>query len=95
MMELAIRAISLSGDSVIGIIGVISKEPSEWVEEQDPMDGLELLVCGVERNLDFFSEKNVKRATALFARLGAALPGRGTTPSENSSSADTEQGTTS
>jgi hypothetical protein len=95
MIELAIRAVSLSGDSAIGMLSVITKEPVDWLEQQDPMDGLELLVMGVEKNLDFFSEKNIARAKALFGRLGAVLPQRGGTPSENSSSAGTEQKTTS
>lgn len=95
MMQVALRAVTISGDSVIGLVSVITKEPVEWVEAQDPMDALEVLVCGVERNMDFFSEKNMRRAKDLFARLGKVLPGRGTTPSGSSSSGGTEQETTS
>lgn len=95
LIELATRAITMSGDSVIGMLSVITKEPEAWLDEQDPLDGLELLVVGVEKNLDFFSAKNIRRVSELFGRLGKALPGLGGTPSTTSSSADMERSPTS
>lgn len=77
MLDLAITALSISGDSVIGLISVATCEPIEWLDEQDPMDGLEILAAVLEKNLDFFSRQRIERAKSLFGKLQQAIPALG------------------
>lgn len=83
MMDLAVTAIAISGDSVIGLISVAISEPVEWLEDKDPMDGLEVLAAALEKNMDFFSQANIERARRLFGRLTAAIPALGGDTSTN------------
>lgn len=64
-----VAALSISGESILGLISVATFEPIEWLDDKDPIEGLELLTVIVERNLDFFSEKNIKRLIAAVERL--------------------------
>lgn len=64
-----VAALSMSGDSILGLISVATYEPLEWLDDKDPFEGLELLAVIVEKNLDFFSEKNIKRVAGLVERI--------------------------
>lgn len=66
-----VGALSMSGDSMIGLISVATYEPIEWLEEgdKDPFEGIDLLTVIIEKNLDFFSEKNINRLVAAVERL--------------------------
>lgn len=66
-----VGALSMSGDSMIGLISVATYEPIEWLEEgdKDPFEGIELLTVIIEKNLDFFSEQNINRLVAAIERL--------------------------
>lgn len=66
-----VGALSMSGDSMMGLISVATYEPLEWLqhEDRDPFEGIELLSVIVEKNLDFFSEKNIARLTAIVEHL--------------------------
>lgn len=91
-----VGALSMSGDSMIGLISIATSEPLEWLQEEDkdPFEGIELLSVIVEKNLDFFSEKNINRLRALVEGLTpriqelygvastiSSAPGTTTTPS--------------
>ncbi len=71
MTALAVRAISISGNSVFGLVSVATQEPIEWLEQQDAMDGIRLFAKVVEKNLDFFSQKNIEE---LKSTLGSLQP---------------------
>lgn len=73
-LDLAITAISISGASVMGLISVATKEPSEWLEEQDPMDGLTIFAKVVEKNLDFFTPAYIEKMRSVFAGLMEQIP---------------------
>ena len=91
IVNIVLGALSQSGYAMIGLICVATSEPSEWIEEQDDaIGGLEVLTAVVEKNADFFSPENIKRAKGLFARLQAAIPalsGITSTPSSNTDTA--------
>lgn len=74
MMEFAVTAVSVCGPSVFGLVSVATKEPVEWLEEQDAMDGLKIFVKVLEKNLDFFSRENLDKLTALIGGLQGRLP---------------------
>lgn len=73
-LDLAITAISIGGASVMGLISVATKEPSEWLEEQDPMDGLKIFAKVVEKNLDFFTPAYIDKMREMFGALMDRIP---------------------
>lgn len=90
MIELAVTAISISGPSALGLISVATNEPVEWLEDKDPIEGLEVLATVLEKNLDFFSPENIERATKMFGGLQRAILSFGGSTSTISSSTDTD-----
>lgn len=66
-----VGALSMSGDSMMGLISVATYEPIEWLEEddKDPFEGIELLSVIVEQNLDFFSPEKIAKLKAIVERL--------------------------
>lgn len=83
MIELAVTAISISGPSALGLISVATNEPPEWLEDKDPIDGLEVLAAVLEKNLDFFSPENIERVTKMFGGLQHAMLAFGGNTSTN------------
>lgn len=73
-MDVAITAISISGPSVMGLISVATKEPVQWLDEQDPLDGLAIFAKVVEKNLDFFTPQYVEKFKGMFAGLMDRIP---------------------
>lgn len=71
MIPAIVGALSMSGDSMMGLISVATYEPLEWLQEEDkdPFEGIELLSVIVEKNLDFFSEENIARLSTIIERL--------------------------
>ena len=69
IMDFAVTAVSISGSSVMGLISVATKEPVEWLNDQDPMDGMRIFAKVVEKNLDFFTQQNFDNLKAAFAPL--------------------------
>lgn len=75
---LFVSALHLSGEPAMGLISVATSEPIEWLEEQDPLDGLELLTTIVEKNVDyFFQPDNLGRIKAVRARLQSVIQRHG------------------
>jgi hypothetical protein len=83
MVRIAVEAVSVSGDSVMGLISVATQEPSEWLEGQDLMEGLEIFAAVLEKNADFFSQENVEKFKALFGRLQHTILALGGATSTN------------
>lgn len=85
--SVVVGALSISGESVIGLISVATSEPAEWIGAQDDeLAALELLTATVEKNTHFFSPENIERYKVLFSRLQNAIPGLSgltSTPSSN------------
>jgi hypothetical protein len=73
-VDFAVTAVSISGPSVMGLISIATKEPLEWLEQQEPMDGLRIFAKVVEKNLDFFSRKNIDQLTGLLNNLVQHVP---------------------
>lgn len=86
-----VGALSMSGDSMMGLISVATYEPLEWLqhEDRDPFEGIELLSVIVEKNLDFFSEANIARLTAIVEHLTPKITALYGAVSTTSSSPDT------
>jgi len=77
MLQLVTRAASISGPSIMGLISVATQEPIEWLEQQDAMDGLRIFAKVVEKNLDFFSEENIRQVGTMFDGLQRKIPTSG------------------
>lgn len=73
-MDVAITAVSVSGPSVMGLISVATKEPTQWLDEQDPLDGLAIFAKVVEKNLDFFTPAYIEKLKAMFGGLMDRIP---------------------
>ncbi len=73
-LDFAVTAISISGPSVMGLISVATNEPAEFLEVQDPMDGIKVFVKVVEKNLDFFTQQNFDQIAGLFGNLLQRVP---------------------
>lgn len=74
MLDFAITAISISGPSVMGLISVATNEPPEFLETADPMEGLQIFVKVVEKNLDFFTQQNFDKISGMFSSLMQQIP---------------------
>jgi hypothetical protein len=72
------QGIGVSSPAIMGLISIATKEPLEWLEEQDAMDGLEVFAKVVEQNRSFFTPENLERAKAIFGGLIPAIPEAGT-----------------
>jgi len=90
IVSIVLGALSISGESVIGLISVATTEPIEWIGAQkDELAALELLTATIEKNTHFFSQENIERYKALLGRLQAAIPALSGLTSTPSSSTDT------
>lgn len=70
-----LASLSISGESIIGLVSIATSEPVEWIEQQnDPIGAMEILTAVVEKNADFFSHENIERVKGLFGRLQQAIP---------------------
>lgn len=89
-VTLILPVLAQSTYAMIGLISVATGEPSEWIEEQDdPIGGMDILTTSLEKNADFFSQKNMERLKAMGGRLQAAIPALSGITSTPSSSTDT------
>src|SRR5689334_22712283 len=74
ILTLVSHALMISGPAIFGIISIATKEPPEWLEEQDTMEGLRLFAKVVEKNLDFFSQQTIDEVVEL---IGSMTPNTG------------------
>ena len=88
-MRLMMTALQVSGPSVIGLVSIATQEPREWLEQQDPLEGLGIFIKVVEKNLDFLSQANVEKLTAMLGGLQQQTQTAGGESSTNSSTVDT------
>ena len=79
ILTLVSHALMISGPSIFGIISIATKEPPEWLEEQDTMDGLRLFAKVVEKNLDFFSQKTIDEVVSLIGSITLTTGGESST----------------
>lgn len=86
-----VQALAFSGDSLIGLISIATSEPREWLEEQEPMEGVELLAKVIQHNLPLFSVANVARVKVLFGELQSAIQTHGGASSTTSSATDMDR----
>lgn len=88
--DLLVNALALAGEPALGLISVATEEPIEWLEDKDPIEGLELLTAIVEANASyFFDSANSERIKAAFARIEKVIEKHGGATSTTSSAADT------
>lgn len=68
--ELLVQALSIGGEPAVGLLSVITGESVAWLEDKDPIEGLELLTETIEANASyFFDSANLDRIKAAFARV--------------------------
>ena len=85
--DLLVNALALAGEPAMGLISVVTEEPPEWLEDKDPIDGLELLTAIVEANVSyFFDSARLERVKTAFARLGKAIEEHAPKPNSGASS---------
>lgn len=76
--ELLVTSLSIGGEPALGLISVATSEPLEWLEDKDPLDGLDVLVAIVEKNADyFFDQANLARLKTSFAKLESIVQKHG------------------
>lgn len=72
--ELIAQTLSVAGPPALGLLSVATEEPIEWLEEQDPIEALELLSFTVARNARyFFVPANRDRLIAAVQRIKTAM----------------------
>lgn len=68
--DLLVNALAIGGPPAMGLLSVVTEEPVEWLGEQNPIEGAELLTDIIEVNVDyFFDSANLERLKKLGARL--------------------------
>jgi len=77
VLNAVMSALSISGPSIMGLVSIATREPKEWLELQDPMDGLRLFAKVVEKNLGFFSQQNLDQITKFINGLQGQIPTSG------------------
>jgi hypothetical protein len=79
IVSFAAQGVGIASPAVIPLLSIATKEPIEWLEEQDDaMGALELFAKVVEKNRDFFTSANAERIRSVFASLLPAIPEAGT-----------------
>lgn len=92
--DILVNALALGGPPAIGLLSVQTDEPPEWLEDKDPIEGLELLAAIVEVNARyFFDSANVTRLKAAGSRIQKVIESYGGATSTNSSITNTPTGT--
>jgi hypothetical protein len=85
-----VHALALGGPPAIGLLSVQTDEPPEWLEDKDPIEGLELLAAIVEVNARyFFDSENATRLKKAGARIQKVIETFGGATSTNSSNTNT------
>lgn len=88
--DILVNALALGGPPAIGLLSVATDEPPEWLEDKDPIEGLELLAAIVEVNARyFFDSENLERLKAAGARIQKVIESYGGATPINSSATDT------
>lgn len=92
--DILVNALALGGPPAIGLLSVQADEPPEWLEDKDPIEGLELLAAIVEVNARyFFASENVERLKKAAARIQKVIETYGGATSTNSSNTGTPTAT--
>lgn len=74
MTDLLVNALAIGGSPAMGLLSVVTEEPIEWLESQNPIEGAELIAEIVEVNVDyFFDSANLERLKAVGRRLNKAI----------------------
>lgn len=90
IVETLVQALAIGGTPAIGLLSVQTDEPPEWLEDKDPIEGLELLATIVEVNARyFFDSENATRLKVAGARIQKVIETFGGVTSTNSSSTPT------
>ena len=90
IVETLVQALAMGGPPAIGLLSVQTEEPPEWLEDKDPIEGVELLAAIVEVNARyFFDSANLGRLKAAGTRIQKAIETFGGATSTNSSNTNT------
>lgn len=90
VVETLVQALAIGGPPAIGLLSVQTEEPPEWLENQDPIEGVELLAAIVEVNARyFFDSANLDRLKQAGARIQKVIETFGGATSTNSSNTNT------
>ena len=88
--DILVNALALGGPPALGLLSVATDEPVEWLEDKDPIEGLELLAAIVEVNARyFFDSENLERLKTAGARIQKVIENYGGATPINSSATDT------
>lgn len=91
MTDMLVNSLALGGEPALGLISVAIEEPTEWFEDKDPLDGLDLLTAIIEVNASyFFDSANVERIKAAFARIEKVIEQHGGATSTSLSETSTD-----
>jgi hypothetical protein len=90
LISFVTQGVGVASPAFIPIISIATKEPIQWIEEQDDHFGaLEIFAKVVQKNRDFFTPENVARVKQIFAGLLPETLTSGGASSTTSSTTDT------
>jgi hypothetical protein len=70
LISFIMQGVGVSSPALVPIISIATKEPIEWIEEQEDFVGsLEVFAKVVLKNKDFFTPENIERVKKAFAGL--------------------------
>jgi hypothetical protein len=73
MLELAVTALSISGESVMGVLSVVSGKTQEELEGADLMESAEVFAAVVQQNAPLFSRQSLDRFKGVWAKVQAGM----------------------
>ena len=90
LINFAAQGVGIASPAFLPIISIATKEPIQWLEEQDDaIGGLKIFVKAVQKNRDFFTPENVEQVKQIFAGLLPTIQTSGGESSTTSSEPDT------
>lgn len=73
ILELAVTALSISGESVMGVLSVVSGKTPEELENADLMESAEVFAAVVQENAPLFSRQSLDRFKGVWAKVQAGM----------------------
>ena len=72
-LELAVTALSISGESVMGVISVVTNKTPQDLEEADLMEAAEVFGAVIEQNAPLFSRENLEKLKGVWAKVQTGM----------------------
>jgi hypothetical protein len=84
--------LSQQGETLLGLVAVLSARPREWVEQLPPAEFMDLAAALLRVNADFFSRRLAPRLAALVRTTASTPPSEGSATDSAATAPQTEKG---